>query len=142
MRTSNFIILLLFSFLFSCKKETFVGPPIESYFGNLTISESFSHNKPVGVDFSIGDTLKFSAEFSIQAEFNINIVGRTSGANFNINQTSQNLENTFWLGESNTIFFKQYEWCDITLSFNSHDTILTDSVLILGVQDLQMHMKL
>ena len=65
----------------------------------------FSHNKPVGVDFSNGDTLNFSAEFSIQAEFNINIVGRTSGANFNINQTSQNLENTFWLGESNTIFF-------------------------------------
>ena len=138
MRTLNFIILLLFSFLFSCKKETFVGPPIESYFGNLTISESFSHNKPVGVDFFSGDTLKFSAEFSIQAEFNINIVGRTSGANFNINQTSQNLENTFWLGESNTIFFKQYEWCDITLSFNGHDTILTDSVLILGVQDFSL----
>ena len=45
MRTSNFIIIFLFSFLFSCKKETFVGPPIETYFGNLTISESFSHNK-------------------------------------------------------------------------------------------------
>lgn len=142
MRTSNFIIIFLFSFLFSCKKETFVGPPIETYFGNLTISESFSHNKPVGVDFSNGDTLNFSAEFSIQAEFNINIVGRTSGANFNINQTSQNLENTFWLGESNTIFFKQYEWCDITLSFNGHDTILTDSVLILGVQDFSQMGKL
>ena len=142
MRTSIFIIVLLFSFLFSCKKETFVGPPIESYFGILNISESFSHNKPVGVDFSNGDTLNFSAEFSIQAEFNINIVGRTSGANFNINQTSQNLENTFWLGESNTIFFKQYEWCDINLSFNGHDTILTDSVLILGVQDFSLMGKL
>ena len=135
MKKLSLIILSTFMILLSCKKDNFVGPPIESFFGNLSIDLPFSHNKPVGVDFSNGDTLKFSAEFSIQSEFNININGRTSGANFNISQTSQNLENAFWLGKSSTIFFKQYEWCDITLSFTGHDTILYDSVLILGVQD-------
>ena len=47
-----------FSLIFSiaCEKNEFIGPPIESFYGNLEILESFSNDKPVGVDFSIGDT--------------------------------------------------------------------------------------
>lgn len=130
----SYLLSLLFIF-FSCKKENYVGPPIESYFGELSIFETFSHDKPVGVDFSSGDSVNFSAEFSIQANFSINITGRISGASYTINQTGQNLDNIFWTGQSNTIFFKQYEWCDVELSFSGYDTTLLDSVLILGVQD-------
>ena len=129
------LVILLFLFCFSCKKDKPVGPPIESYFGELNIFQPFSHDKPVGVDFSSGEVVNFSAEFSVQADYTIDILGRISGANYSINQTGQNLENVSWSGNSNTIFFKQYEWCDVSLSFNGHDTVLTDSILILGVQD-------
>lgn len=135
MTIKNIIVVVLLLVSFSCKKDNPVGPPIESYFGELSIFEPFSHDKPVGVDFSVGESVNFSAEFSVQADYTIDIEGRISGANYSINETGQNLENVFWAGNSNTIFFKQYEWCDVTLSFNGHDTVLTDSVLILGVQD-------
>lgn len=135
MTIKNIIVVVLLLVSFSCKKDNPVGPPIESYFGELSIFEPFSHDKPVGVDFSVGESVNFSAEFSVQADYTIDIEGRISGANYSINETGQNLENVFWAGNSNTIFFKQYEWCDVALSFNGHDTVLTDSVLILGVQD-------
>ena len=126
-----------FSLIFSiaCEKNEFIGPPIESFYGNLEILESFSNDKPVGVDFSIGDTVNFNCEFSISSNYQINIVGRTSGATFSILGSNNDLSDSYWLGNSQNIFFKQYEWCDITLSFGSYDTTLTDSVLILGVRD-------
>ena len=65
-----------FSLIFSiaCEKNEFIGPPIESFYGNLEILESFSNDKPVGVDFSIGDTVNFNCEFSISSNYQINIV--------------------------------------------------------------------
>ena len=36
---------------------------------------------------------------------------------------------------SDNIFFKQYEWCDVVLSFDNSDTTLSDSILILGERD-------
>ena len=131
----NFNIIILFIFIFSCQKDNFIGPPIESQFGDLQILESFRSDKPVGVDFSINDTVRFFSEFSINASFNINITGRNSGANFTVSGIGNNLSNIFWTGSSNDIFFKQYEWCDVLLSFENSDTTLSDSVLILGERD-------
>ena len=130
-------IAFLSSLIFSiaCEKNEFIGPPIESFYGNLEILESFSNDKPVGVDFSNGDTVNFNCEFSISSDYQINIVGRTSGATFSILGSNFDLSNSYWLGNSQNTFFKQYEWCDITLSFDSYDTTLKDSVLILGVRD-------
>lgn len=130
--------VLSFSILFlsSCEKDEFVGPPIESIYGSLDILEPLSNNKPVGVDFSIGDTVLFFAEFSVLSDYQIDIVGRSSGASFLINGSNSNLNDAYWLGNSDNVFFKQYEWCDITLSFNNHNTVLNDSILILGERDL------
>jgi hypothetical protein len=133
----KFTYFLFFALILSsCEKDEFVGPPIESIYGRLEILEPFSNNKPVGVDFSIGDTVAFSSEFSVHSDFQIDIVGRTSGASYSINGSSSNLNDAYWLGNSDNIFFKQYEWCDIILSFSNYDTILSDSVLILGERDL------
>jgi hypothetical protein len=133
----KFTYFLFFTLILSsCEKEEFVGPPIEGIFGRLEILEPFSHNKPVGVDFSLGDTVAFSSEFSVLSDYQIDIVGRTSEASYSINGSSSNLNDAYWLGNSDNIFFKQYEWCDITLSFSNYDTILSDSVLILGERDL------
>ena len=135
-KTFNFITLIfLFHLLISCGKEDYIGPPIEGQFGELVILEPFSSDKPVGVDFSLNDTVRFSSEFSISANFNINIIGRNSGANFTINGIGKNLSNVFWTGNSDNIFFKQYEWCDVVLSFDNSDTTLSDSILILGERD-------
>ena len=135
-KTFNFItIIFIFHLLISCEKEDYIGPPIEAQFGELIIQEPFSSDKPVGVDFSLNDTVRFFSDFSISAKFNINISGRNSGANFSINGIGKNLSNVFWAGNSDNIFFKQYEWCDVVLSFDNNDTTLSDSILILGERD-------
>lgn len=135
-KTFNFItVIFIFLLLISCGKEDYIGPPIEAQFGELIILEPFSSDKPVGVDFSLNDTVRFFSEFSISANYNINISGRNSGANFTISGTGKNLSNVFWAGNSDNIFFKQYEWCDVVLSFDNSDTTLSDSILILGERD-------
>lgn len=132
----SFIVLISTYFIiFSCEKDSFIGPPIESQYGELIILQPFSSNKPVGVDFSLNDTVRFFSEFSINTNFNINIIGRNSGARFAINDIGNDLSNVFWAGNSDNIFFKQYEWCDVTLSFDNSDTVLSDSILILGERD-------
>ena len=105
-KTFNFItVIFIFLLLISCGKEDYIGPPIEAQFGELIILEPFSSDKPVGVDFSLNDTVRFFSEFSISANYNINISGRNSGANFTISGTGKNLSNVFWAGNSDNIFF-------------------------------------
>ena len=61
----NFNIIILFILFFPVKKDNFIGPPIESQFGDLQILESFRSDKPVGVDFSINDTVRFFSNFQL-----------------------------------------------------------------------------
>ena len=97
--------VLSFSILFlsSCEKDEFVGPPIESVNGSWEKLQHFYNNKPVGVDFSIGDTVLFFAEFSILSDYQIDIVGRSSGASFLINGSNSNLNDAYWLGNSDNV---------------------------------------
>ena len=71
------IIIFIFLLVISCGKEDYIGPPIEAQFGELIILEPFSSDKPVGVDFSLNDTVRFFSEFSISANYNINTVSYT-----------------------------------------------------------------
>ena len=128
-------VSIIFVFFSSCEKNDFLGPSIETLYGELIILEPFSNNKPIGVDFSTDDTVKFNCTFSISADYQINIIGKTSGANYTLNGVASDLSQAYWCGESNDVFFKQSEFCDIRLSFNGHDTILSDSLLILGERD-------
>ena len=132
----NIVFFFAFISFISCEKKEFVGPAIVTLFGTSDILEPFTNTKPVGVDFSLNDTVNFVCLFSVTTDYQIDIVGRISGASYSINGSTSNLNDAYWLGKSDNIFFKQYEWCDITLSFSNYDTILTDSVLILGVRDL------
>ena len=62
----NFSFIALIStyfIIFSCEKDSFIGPPIESQYGELIILQPFSSNKPVGVDFSLNDTVRFFLNF-------------------------------------------------------------------------------
>ena len=66
-RNFNYIILIfLFHLLISCEKDDYIGPPIEGQFGELKIQSPFSSDKPVGVDFSINDTVRFFFTFFYQ----------------------------------------------------------------------------
>ena len=119
----------------SCEKEVFVGPAIETLYGTLNVLEPFSNNKPDGVDFSVNDTVKFECLFSIKTNYQIDFIGRNSGAKFTMNGSNIDLSDSYWLGNSDGIFFKESEWCDITLSFTGNDTLINDSIEILGERD-------
>ena len=127
-----FIILICFN---SCEKENFIGPSIETLYGKLIILEPFDNNKPVGIDFSNNDTLRFTSSFSISAEYEINITGRNSGATYSVTGLGSDLSAAYWFGESDNVFFKENEWCDLELSFNGFDTTLLDSIKVLGERD-------
>lgn len=131
----NIVFFFAFISFISCEKKEFVGPAIETLFGTSDILEPFTNTKPVGVDFSLNDTVNFVCLFSVTTDYHIDIVGRNSGANFTINGSSIDLTDSYWLGNSDGIFFKKSEWCDITLSFAGNDTLIYDSILILGERD-------
>lgn len=128
-------VLSFFIFLFSCEKENYLGPSIETLYGDLIILEPFSNDKPVGVNFANNDSVKFISSFSISANYKINITGRNSGATYLLTGLGSDLSDAYWFGESDNVFFKQYEWCDIVLNFDGFDTTLIDSVLVLGERD-------
>jgi hypothetical protein len=52
-----------------------------------------------------------------------------------MNGSNIDLSDSYWLGNSTGVFFKKSEWCDITLSFTGNDTLIYDSILILGERD-------
>jgi hypothetical protein len=132
----TYILFFAISIFFnSCEKDNYLGPSIETLYGQLIILEPFTNNKPVGVDFSNNDTVIFNSSFSISADYQINITGRNSGATYALSAVGSDLSEAYWRGESDNVFFKQYEWCDLELTFNGFDTVLTDSVLILGERD-------
>jgi hypothetical protein len=101
----NIVFLFAFIVFTSCEKEVFVGPAVETLYGTLNVLEPFSNNKPVGVDFSINDTVKFECLFSITTDFQIDIIGRNSGAKFTTNGSNIDLSDSYWLGSSEGIFF-------------------------------------
>ncbi len=133
---SNLSALLILIGFTSCKKEQFVGPDVESIYGNLVITETLSHDKPNGVDFSLGEQVNFAGKFNISADIKLEINGLTSNAAYVTNTTSSDLaaDGINWDGSSQATFFKS-EFCEIILTFAASEDTLRDTVFVLNTKD-------
>lgn len=117
--------ILFFMFLFtfySCEKSNIEGPSLNDLYGDLNIDESLEAVGD-GADFSVGESIYFTAKFSKQVDWTIRIEGKSSGSIKLITGNSNyiNESNSSWTGGSTNLPFFVSEICDVSLSFEMHE---------------------
>ena len=134
------IFLPLFSavlFLASCTKDDsgFDGPSLNDIYGDFSILDSLSASAAT-VDFSAGQQLTFSAEFSKNVNWKIAITGNTSGAVYTIEGFSRLIDatNAIWDGSATTLPMFRSEDCVAQLTIDGEDDTLTAPVAVLGTK--------
>jgi len=129
MKNLKFLLLILPFFFASCEKEKIEGPSLNDLYGELNILESLSI---VGdsADFSIGESIYFTASFSKQVDWTIRIKGINSGSVKIISGKSNeiNQSNSTWNGSSTLLPFFIAEDCDLELTFEMHDDTIYNQV--------------
>lgn len=65
--------------LLGCRKDNVEGPELADIFGEFEVFESLTADKSE-VDFTAGETVAFSAKLSIRTDWELHIVGQTTGA--------------------------------------------------------------
>ena len=132
-------LLFLFPFFFtSCEKEKIEGPSLNDLFADLEILEPLS---VVGdsVDFASGQNIYFTASFSKQLDWKIQIKGLSSGSvKIILGKSNEiNQSNSTWLGNSSSLPFFTNENCDVELSFEIDDTTIYNYLNIQVEKDYQ-----
>lgn len=134
------IFLPLFSavlFLASCTKDDsgFDGPSLNDIYGDFSILDSLSASAAT-VDFSAGQQLTFSAEFSKNVNWKIAITGNTSGAVYTIEGFSRLIDatNAIWDGSATTLPMFRSEDCVAQLTIDGEDDTLTAPISVLGTK--------
>ena len=131
MKKLKFLLLILPFFFASCEKDNIEGPSLNDLYGELNILESLNI---VGdsADFSIGESIYFTASFSKQVDWKIRIKGLNSGSVKIISGKSNeiNQSNSVWDGSSTQLPFFIAEDCDVELIFEMHDDTIYDHLNI------------
>ena len=135
----------------SCKKDQFLGPPLESLYGDLQVtsgerlidSTNFSIFQVFGVDLSVNDTLRLDVQFSIPVNYNVSIKQSYSGASFEYEGYGSDMADFIWTGQAENIFFKKTSLgvdsslCVVSLKFPDFDVQeLTDTFWIFEEKNL------
>ena len=120
-----------------CAKEGSLGPDLESLYGDLEFTESFSHNMPNGVHFEQGDTVRFSCGFNLPVAYTLSLTGQTSGATYAFQGQGNRELDVLWFGGCDNVFFRKNEWVHCLLEFPDHpDDFKLDSVFVWEQPDL------
>ncbi len=134
------IFLPLFSaalLLASCTKDDsgYDGPSLNDIYGDFSILDSLSASA-ASVDFSAGQTLSFSAEFSKNVNWKIEVVGNTSGAIYTVEGFSRlvDADNSIWDGSATTLPMFRVEDCVAMLTIDGEDDTLIQNVSVLGTK--------
>jgi len=104
--------------IFSCTRdEENEGPELNDLFGEFIIQEAFASSDTV-VNFATGGNITFDAKFSKQVDWEIHIVGQTSGAEKIISGKSNsiNATNSLWNGTTTNLPMFKAEECAVYLS--------------------------
>lgn len=136
--TISILSLLFCSFLFvSCDHETdeFDGPSLVDRFGAFSVLDSLEVDRAM-VDFSVGQTVGFTARFNKRVDWIVRITGMTSGAVKTIEgfDSELNATNAVWSGNTTDLPFFQIEDCQIELEVPEEALIMTGLVTISGTK--------
>ncbi len=135
MKKSIILILTLLPVFIACRKkevDKIDGPSLNNVYGAFNVVSPLDKSLD-SVDFSIGQTLSFSAEISKIVDWKIKITGQNSGAVKIIEGTSSKLDatNTTWIGNTTEFPVFRTEICDIQLTFNGEADTLVSQVKII-----------
>ncbi len=118
--------IVLFSLLIGCQpdKDVFDGPSLINRFGEFQLLDSLSVSEPE-VDFSTGETVFFSADFSKSIAWVLRITGQNSGAVKLIEgfDSELNLDNATWNGTTTSLPFFNAEPCVAELIIPEEDSL-------------------
>jgi hypothetical protein len=107
------ILIALVGLSFSCqRKEEILGPSLDELYGEFTVLENFAVSGP-SVDFSIGEMSEFTCRFSKPVDWEIHIIGQTSGAEKIISGKSKVIDatNGKWNGSTTLLPMFKNESC-------------------------------
>ena len=132
MMGSGILLLLLAN---ACTKEEMEGPSLTTLYGVFDVLEplSLSNHSP---DFSQGDLVKFSCQFTKPIEWDLAIRGLESGSVKSLSGFSSELDSTQvrWSGNTNAVPFFGLEPCEVTLTFANEPDILRDTLEVMGLK--------
>jgi hypothetical protein len=115
--------------------ETFEGPSLEELNTPFSVVEPLSVSQ-AEVDFSTSETVFFTASFSKTMNWELAIIGETSGAVKRVQGTSKevNAETFIWAGETTELPLFRMEDCTVHLTFTDVDDTLSTTVNVTGVK--------
>lgn len=123
----------------SCSKDnnSFDGPALNDIYGDFFIIDSLNVSN-AAVDFSIGQTITCTAEFSKNVNWKLEITGAESGAKYIVEGFSRLLDatNATWTGSTTTLPMFRVENCNVLLTINDEVDSLTSSVDVLGTKTI------
>ena len=133
-------ITLIFLLIMSCRKndeDTIEGPSLNDLYGPFSILSNLELNE--NVNFSSGESVAFDMEISKQTNWEIEIVGSTTGATRKFTGSDRiiSTENAHWQGGADEFPSFGLEKSYITVRFpNEEDApVISDSITITGLKN-------
>lgn len=131
-------IVLMALFISGCDHDTdtFDGPNLIDRFGEFELIEGLQISRET-VDFSMGQTVHFTARFNKRINFEVRITGTESGAVKIIEgfDSEVNAGNATWTGGTTELPFFKNEMCDVELVIPEVDNLtFTGNVEIIGTK--------
>lgn len=117
-----------------CKMDKeFDGPDLKDLYGNFTVVQDLDISNR-SVDFSLNQTTFFTAVFSKNVQWNLQIKGLSSGAVKQITGFSSELiaENALWDGTTTSLPMFRIEDCAVQLTFENEVDTLRDTLSVVG----------
>lgn len=117
------IVLIVALIMMSCERETdtFKGPSIGYPTNDFAVTQGFA-SSTASIDFSIEDSVKFTARFNEEVAYTITLTGEESGAVQQIVGVSDAVD-TIWSGDAQTVFFKE-EKISVQLTVLGRSTVV------------------
>ena len=128
------ILIAIGLVLYSCRKEDmeqYEGPSLEELNTPFSVVTDLSVSQEE-VDFSAGESVFFTAEFSKTSEWQLRIIGETSGAEKIMTGLSKTIDSeTFtWSGTTTNLPIFKTEDCTVELTFPGEEDTLTALVTV------------
>ena len=124
-------IIVLALVAFSCTRETnTLGPDLTDLYGPFQVFEEFKSSTN-NVDFQSGESVEFTCVFSKQVNWEIHIVGQSSGAEKVLTGFSRTIDASnggVWRGTITSLPMFKLEDCMAYIMVNAVDTSFSDTL--------------
>lgn len=126
---------LTLAIMTSCNRPVTEGPAINDLFGVFEIVDSLQLSN-ASPDFSIGETVRFSCEFSKPVNWTLSIVGLETGSIKRFEDFSSELlpEQVIWYGNCDDVPFFSEEPCQVILSVEGENEEMVAELVVQGVK--------